>query len=125
MNLWTIIRESATAQNRHMLYQELNFYIGPDIGLDIMRPNQALTNLTACPLLDLDNLLQTEKPDDVMVQGDKITVMTVALACFYHHFPLGHVEAGLHTWDMQYPFPEGADRVNAGRIVNVLYEYFA
>ncbi len=107
----------ATAQHRHMLDQVLSFFgIEPDIDLDIMRPNQALTTLTARLLLDLDDVLQAEKLDVVLVQGDTTTVMAVALACFYHRIPIGHVEAGLRTWDMQNPFPEEANRVIAGRL---------
>lgn len=114
---WATVRVLATAQHRHMLDQVLNFFgIDPDIDLDIMRPNQALTTLTARLLLDLDDVLQAEKPDVVLVQGDTTTVMTVALACFYHRIPIGHVEAGLRTWDMQNPFPEEANRVIAGKL---------
>ena len=111
------VRVLATAQHRHMLDQVLNFFgIEPDIDLDIMRPNQALTTLTARLLLDLDDVLLAEKPDVVLAQGDTTTVMTVALACFYHRIPFGHVEAGLRTGDMQNPFPEEANRVIAGRL---------
>lgn len=114
---WANVRVLATAQHRHMLDQVLNFFgIEPDIDLDIMRPNQALTVLTARLLLDLDDVLQAEKPDVVLVQGDTTTVMTAALACFYHRIPIGHVEAGLRTWDMQNPFPEEANRVITGRL---------
>jgi len=114
---WADVRVLATAQHRHMLDQVLNFFdIEPDIDLDIMRPNQALATLTARLLLDMDEVLQAERPDVVLVQGDTTTVMTVALACFYHRIPVGHVEAGLRTWDMQNPFPEEANRVIAGRL---------
>lgn len=114
---WSEVRVLATAQHRHMLDQVLNFFgIKPDIDLNIMRPNQALATLTGRLLLDLDNVLQAEKPSAVLVQGDTTTVMTVALACFYHRIPIGHVEAGLRTWDMQNPFPEEANRVIAGKL---------
>lgn len=114
---WANVRVLATAQHRHMLDQVLNFFeIEPDIDLDIMRPNQALTTLTARLLLDINDVLQAEKPDVVLVQGDTTTVMTVALACFYHRILIGHVEAGLRTWDMQNPFPEEMNRVIAGRL---------
>lgn len=112
---WVNVGVLATAQHRHMLDQVNQFFgIEPDIDLDIMRPNQALTTLTARLLLDLDDVLLSEKPDAVLVQGDTTTVMTVSLACFYHRIPIGHVEAGLRTWDMQNPFPEEANRVIAG-----------
>ncbi|MEJ5023689.1 non-hydrolyzing UDP-N-acetylglucosamine 2-epimerase [Brucella anthropi] len=114
---WAEVRVLATAQHRQMLDQVLNFFdIEPDIDLNIMRPNQALTTLTARLLLELDNVLSTEKPDVVLVQGDTTTVMAVALACFYHRIPVGHVEAGLRTWDIQNPFPEEANRVIAGKL---------
>lgn len=114
---WVNVRVLATAQHRHMLDQVNEFFgIDPDIDLNIMRPNQALTTLTARLLLVLDDVLQAEKPDAVLVQGDTTTVMTVALACFYHRIPIGHVEAGLRTWDMQNPFPEEANRVIAGKL---------
>ena len=112
---WVNVRILATAQHRHMLDQVNQFFgIEPDIDLNIMRPNQDLTTLTARLLLDLDNVLLSEKPDAVLVQGDTTTMMTVALACFYHHVPIGHVEAGLRTWDIQSPFPEEVNRVIAG-----------
>jgi UDP-N-acetylglucosamine 2-epimerase (non-hydrolysing) len=111
------VRVLATAQHRDLLDQVMKvFGIEPDIDLDIMRPNQALTTLTARLLLDLDDVLLSEKPDAVLAQGDTTTVMTVALACFYHKIPFGHVEAGLRTWDMQNPFPEEMNRVIAGRL---------
>jgi UDP-N-acetylglucosamine 2-epimerase (non-hydrolysing) len=111
------VRVLATAQHRHLLDQVMKvFDIEPDIDLNIMRPNQALTTLTARLLLDLDDVLLAEKPDAVLAQGDTTTVMTVALTCFYHKIPFGHVEAGLRTWDMQNPFPEEMNRVIAGRL---------
>lgn len=114
---WVEVRVLATAQHRHMLDQILSFFdIKPDIDLDIMRPNQTLTGLTARLMLELDDVLRTEKPDFVLAQGDTTTVMTVALASFYHRIPFGHVEAGLRTWDIQNPFPEEANRVIAGRL---------
>jgi UDP-N-acetylglucosamine 2-epimerase (non-hydrolysing) len=114
---WANVRVLATAQHRHMLDQVLNFFnITPDIDLNIMRPNQALTTLTARLLLEMDDVLLSEKSDVVLVQGDTTTVMSVALACFYHRIAVGHVEAGLRTWDINNPFPEEANRVIAGRL---------
>ncbi|MEL4073351.1 UDP-N-acetylglucosamine 2-epimerase (non-hydrolyzing) [Ochrobactrum sp. GPK 3] len=114
---WAEVRVLATAQHRQMLDQVLDFFaISPDIDLNIMRPNQALTTLTARLLQDLDNVLLAEKPDVVLVQGDTTTVMTVAMACFYHRIAIGHVEAGLRTWDIQNPFPEEANRVITGKL---------
>ena len=114
---WLNIRVLATAQHRHILDQVNEFFdINPDIDLNIMRPNQSLTKLTARLLLELDDILQAEQPDIVLVQGDTTTVMTVVLACFYRRIPIGHVEAGLRTWDIQNPFPEEANRMIAGKI---------
>lgn len=111
------VRILATAQHRNILDQVMQvFGIDPDVDLNIMRPNQTLTTLTARILLGLDDVLLDEKPDAVLAQGDTTTVMTVALACFYHKIPFGHVEAGLRTWDMQNPFPEEMNRVIAGRL---------
>ena len=111
------VRVLATAQHRHLLDQVMSMFdIVPDIDLNIMRPNQDLTMLTARLLLDLDDVLLAEKPDIVLAQGDTTTVMTVALVCFYHKSPFGQVEAGLRTWDMQNPFPEEMNRVIAGRL---------
>lgn len=111
------VRVLATAQHRHMLDQVLKvFDLQPDVDLDIMRPNQALTELTSRLLLKLDGVLRSEKPAVVLAQGDTTTVMTVALACFYHRIPFGHVEAGLRTGDMANPFPEEMNRVIAGRL---------
>lgn len=112
---WVNLHVLATAQHRQLLDQVLNFFgIEPDIDLNIMRPDQALTTLTARLLLDLDDVLQAEKPDAVLVQGDTTTVMAAALACFYHRIPLGHVEGGLRTWCINNPFPEEANRVITG-----------
>ena len=114
---WVNVRVLATAQHRDMLDQVNEFFgIHPNIDLNIMRSNQALSTLTARLLLELEKVFQAEKPDAVLVQGDTTTVMTVALACFYHRIPIGHVEAGLRTWDMQNPFPEEANRVIAGKL---------
>ena len=120
---WANVLVLATAQHRHMLDQVNQFFgINPDIDLNIMRPNQTLTVLTARLLFEIDDVLQVEKPDAVLVQGDTTTVMSVALSSFYHRIPVGHIEAGLRTWDMQNPFPEEANRVIAGKLA---YWHFA
>ena len=114
---WARVRVVATAQHRHMLDQVLGLFgIEPDVDLDIMRPAQSLTTLTARLLVALDGVLESEKPDAVLAQGDTTTVMTIALACFYHRIPFGHVEAGLRTGDLLNPFPEEMNRVVAGRM---------
>lgn len=114
---WADVRVLATAQHRQMLDQVLAvFGIVPDIDLDIMQPGQTLTALTARLLGRIDDVLKAERPDLVLVQGDTTTVMSVALACFYHRIPIGHVEAGLRTGDLDNPFPEEMNRIVAGRL---------
>ena len=116
--LWANVRVVATAQHREMLDQVLNlFSIESDVDLDIMRPNQALSSLTAKLLLEMDDVLEAEAPDAVLIQGDTTSVMTLALACFYRRIPVGHVEAGLRTGDIRNPYPEEANRVIASRLV--------
>ncbi len=81
-----------------------------------MRPNQALSQFTVRLLSEVDEVLQLEKPGAALVQGETTTVMTVALACFYQRVPVGHVEAGLRTDDLQNPFPEEANCIIAGHL---------
>ncbi len=114
---WADVTVLVTAQHRDLLDQVLDFFnIKPDIDLDIMQPNQSLTTLTARLLIGVGDILQAEKPDVVLVQGDTTTVMSIALACFYQKIAVGHVEAGLRTWDIQNPFPEEANRVITGKL---------
>jgi UDP-N-acetylglucosamine 2-epimerase (non-hydrolysing) len=111
------VRVLATAQHREMLDQVLSLFgIAPDADLDIMRPAQSLPELTARLISGLDRVLQQEQPDAVLAQGDTTTVMTVALACYYHRVPFGHVEAGLRTHNRYNPFPEEMNRVVAGHL---------
>ena len=101
-----------TGQHREMLQQVLDvFGVVPDKDLALMRPNQTLGGLTSRALAAIDEYLAEEKPDIVMVQGDTTTVLAGALAAFYHHIPVAHVEAGLRTWNMESPWPEEANRV--------------
>ena len=107
----------ATAQHREMLDQVMKIFgITPDYDLDLMRPNQTLPGLTARLITSLDECLKEIGPDAVLVQGDTTTVMAASLVSFYHHVPVGHVEAGLRTHDMQNPFPEEMNRVLTGRL---------
>jgi len=114
---WVRLRVLATAQHREMLDQVLTtFDIVPDIDLDSMRANQQLAGLTARLLEKMDEVIELEKPDLVLAQGDTTTVFATALACFYRRVPFGHVEAGLRTGDINYPFPEEMNRVVASRM---------
>src|SRR6185295_2508827 len=80
------------------------------------RPNQQLAALTSQLITSLDAALERARPDAVIAQGDTTTVLCAALASFYRRIPFGHVEAGLRTGDLQYPFPEEANRVLASRL---------
>lgn len=100
-----------TAQHREMLDQVLNlFFITPDYDLDIMRPTQSPFDVTTKTLTDLQPILERENPDIVLVQGDTTTAFAAALAAFYLRIPIGHVEAGLRTYDKYQPFPEEKNR---------------
>lgn len=106
-----------TGQHREMLQQVLDvFGVVPDKDLALMRPNQTLGWLTSRAIAAIDEYLVEEKPDIVMVQGDTTTVLAGALAAFYHHIPIAHVEAGLRTWNMESPWPEEANRVLTTRL---------
>ncbi len=113
----------ATGQHRQMLDQVMSIFgITPDIDLNVMEPNQQLAQTTAKILLALDVVFAREKPDWVLVQGDTTTVMAASLAAFYRRVKIGHIEAGLRTYDKDSPFPEEANR----RIADALADlYFA
>ena len=113
-------RVCVTAQHREMLDQVLEvFDIQPDTDLDLMRPNQTLGQLTSRAIAAIDSYLAGEKPDLVLVQGDTTTVLCAALAALYHHIPVGHVEAGLRTWNLEAPWPEEANRVLTSRLARL------
>ena len=100
-----------TGQHREMLKQVLDFFqIKPDYDLAIMEKSQSLEQITSKVLLGLAPILQQEQPDLVLVHGDTTTTMAASLSAFYHHIPIGHVEAGLRTWNLASPFPEEANR---------------
>ena len=106
-----------TGQHREMLQQVLDvFGVMPDEDLALMRPNQTLGGLTSRAIAALDEYLAEVRPDIIMVQGDTTTVLVGALAAFYHHIPVAHVEAGLRTWNMESPWPEEANRVLTTRL---------
>ncbi len=100
-----------TAQHRQMLDQVLEtFTIVPDYDLDIMGKNQTLTDITVNILTRLDGLLKKLKPDIILVHGDTTTTFATSIAAFYNQIRIGHVEAGLRTWDKYSPFPEEINR---------------
>lgn len=113
-------RVCVTAQHREMLDQVLELFgIQPDIDLDLMRPGQSLSELTAAIFQSIDPVLDSEHPDWILVQGDTTTVMASALAAFYRRIRVGHVEAGLRTRDRWQPFPEEINRRVAGVVADL------
>jgi len=108
-------RVCVTAQHRQMLDQVLRlFQIQPDYDLNLMRDDQGLAQLSAGIFTNLDPVLVEFKPDWVLVQGDTTTVAIAALLAYYHRIRVGHVEAGLRTFDKWQPFPEEINRRVAG-----------
>jgi len=111
-----------TAQHREMLDQVLDvFDIVPDFDLDLMQPNQTPTQVAARVLSTLDSLLQRVRPDWVLVQGDTTTVMAASIAAHYQQVRVGHVEAGLRTYDRANPFPEEMNRVVADHVSDLCF----
>ena len=106
-----------TAQHREMLDQVLEvFDIVPDIDLDVMKKDQSLASLTSLLIESLDAYLKESKPDMVIVQGDTTSVFSGALAAFYNKIPVGHIEAGLRTFNLGSPWPEEGNRVLTSHI---------
>lgn len=104
-----------TAQHRQMLDQVLEiFQIHPDIDLNIMKDRQTLTQITTRALESLDQVMKEMKPDIVLVHGDTTTTFVAGLAAYYNQIAVGHVEAGLRTWDKYSPFPEEMNRQLTG-----------
>lgn len=112
-----------TAQHREMLDQVLNiFKIKPDYDLNIMKQGQTLSEITSRVLMGLEEVIQKEKPNIILVHGDTTTTFAGALAAFYNKVDIGHVEAGLRTYNKYSPFPEEANRLMVDRITDM---YFA
>lgn len=110
-----------TAQHRQMLDTVMAlFEIQPAVDLNIMRPQQTLTTITTNVLAQLDQVIQDKKPDIILVHGDTTTTLAASLAAYYHQVPLGHVEAGLRTWQKYSPFPEEMNR----QLVDVLTDLY-
>ncbi|MBM6762940.1 non-hydrolyzing UDP-N-acetylglucosamine 2-epimerase [Ligilactobacillus agilis] len=102
---------TVTAQHREMLDQVLEiFKIVPDYDLNIMHKEQTLTEITANVLTKLDQVIKTVKPDIILVHGDTTTTFAASVAAFYNQVAIGHVEAGLRTWNKYSPFPEEMNR---------------
>ncbi|PKL00409.1 MAG: UDP-N-acetylglucosamine 2-epimerase (non-hydrolyzing) [Tenericutes bacterium HGW-Tenericutes-1] len=109
-----------TGQHRHMLNQVLNtFNVMPNYDLSIMKDNQSLFDITTNILNKIKEVLDSEKPDVVLVHGDTSTTFVTSLACFYLHIPVGHIEAGLRTRNIYSPFPEEFNR----QAVSIISKY--
>ena len=114
------LKVCVTAQHRKMLDQVLNFFeIVPDYDLDLMQANQSLNGLSAKIISRMDGVLATEKPDLVLVHGDTTTSSMVALAAFHLGIKVGHIEAGLRTYNKQAPFPEEINRQITSLIADI------
>lgn len=109
-----------TGQHRQMLDSVLKvFGVVPDYDLDIMKERQTLFDVTTAVLMRMKSVLELEKPDVVLVHGDTTTASAAALASFYLQIPVGHVEAGLRTYDLYSPYPEEMNR----RLIDILSQY--
>lgn len=112
-------RLCVTAQHREMLDQVLHlFQLQPDYDLNIMRPEQGLTEITCRILQGMKTVLADFKPDVVLVHGDTTTTLAASLAAFYQQIPVGHVEAGLRTGNLMSPWPEEANRTLTGHLAS-------
>lgn len=110
----------STGQHREMVHQVLSLFdIAVDHDLDVMVPNQTLSGLSSRIFAKLDPLLETGGFDLILVQGDTTSVMVASLAAFYRRIPIGHVEAGLRTHDIERPFPEELNRVVTGLVTKL------
>ncbi len=111
-----------TAQHREMLDQVLEvFELTPDYDLDICRGGQALSEITAKVLMGMEEILIKERPDVVLVHGDTTTALAAGMAAFYQQVKIGHIEAGLRTFDTKSPFPEEMNRQTIDVIADFLY----
>ena len=111
-----------TAQHRQMLDQVLSlFEIIPNIDLDLMKPNQDLFDITINVLKGINEVIRKIQPDVILVHGDTTTTMASSLAAFYHRIPVGHVEAGLRTYNKYAPWPEEINRQVTDRITTYLF----
>ena len=109
-----------TGQHREMLDSVMDiFRLKANYDLNIMQARQTLSSITSRTLLGMEEVLETAKPDLVLVHGDTSTTFAGALAAFYHKIPVGHVEAGLRTWDKYSPFPEEMNRTLVGDIAEL------
>ncbi|MDI6889850.1 MAG: UDP-N-acetylglucosamine 2-epimerase (non-hydrolyzing) [Thermodesulfovibrionales bacterium] len=113
------VRICVTGQHNEMLHQVLDFFrIEPDYDLNIMQPDQSLYDVTANTIKFLENVIASENPSLVLVQGDTTTAFIGALASFYQKVPVAHIEAGLRSHNKYSPFPEEINRVLVGHLAD-------
>ncbi len=111
-----------TAQHREMLDQVLNIFdIKPDYDLNIMKQGQTLSEITSRVLLGLEDVIKKENPNIILVHGDTTTTFAGALAAYYNQVDIGHVEAGLRTWNKYSPFPEEMNRQMVDRLTDMFF----
>lgn len=118
-NIETVV--CVTGQHKQMLEQVLQvFEVKPDYDLEIMKPQQTLFDITSAALLGMNDVLDKEKPDVILVHGDTSTAFAAALAGFYKQIPVGHVEAGLRTYNLESPYPEEFNR----QAIDLIAKYY-
>ena len=109
-----------TGQHKEMLTQVIDIFgVHADYNLEIMRPSQTLTTITVDILSKIEDVLKKEEPDVILVHGDTSTSFATALAGFYQKIPVGHVEAGLRTFNKYSPYPEEMNRCLTGRLASI------
>ena len=112
----------STGQHRELVDQALRIFdLRPDVSLDVMRPNQTLSQLTARLTQALEGIVRDIGPDWIVAQGDTTSVMVSAMTAYYHRVPFAHVEAGLRTGDLASPFPEEMNRLVADRLSTLMF----
>jgi UDP-N-acetylglucosamine 2-epimerase (non-hydrolysing) len=116
------VRVISTGQHTDMLRQALSFFeLSPDADLAIMKRVQSLDHITSSVILGVGGLFDSERPDAVLVHGDTTTTFAASLAAFHRRIPIGHVEAGLRSFDMKLPFPEEMNRTFTDRLAHWLF----
>lgn len=119
---WFDTRVIVTGQHKEQLYQALAAYqIQPDLDLEIMQHRQTLAQIFVGAMAGLDRVFRAEQPDVVLVHGDTSTTMVATIAAFYHQIPVGHVEAGLRTYNKYSPFPEEVNRRVTDAVAEMLF----
>jgi UDP-N-acetylglucosamine 2-epimerase (non-hydrolysing) len=112
----------STGQHRELVDQALRIFgLRPDVALDLMRPDQSLSQLTSSLFEALDGVVRSTRPTWIVAEGDTTSVMVSAMTAFYHGLPFAHVEAGLRTGDLASPFPEEMNRLVADKLSTLMF----